>query len=97
MGVERLVRCPAGVPGWATVAARLTAAGHAPAVRMIDGLPAFPDEEPPADWRELRFAVGGCMVTVHRAAGGVRLVTWGTGDPALLAALDACERAWSDG
>ncbi len=93
MGVERFVRT-ATITEWLTVAARLVAAGCPAAVRMIDGLPAFPDEEPPADWRELRLSLAGGMVTVCRTGDGVRLVTWGTDDPALVAALDACERAW---
>jgi len=94
MGVERVVTA-ATVPDWPTVAARLTAAGFPAAVRMIDGLPAFPDEEPSTDWRELRLSLAAGMVTVHRTAVGVRLVTWGTDDPGLSAALNACERAWS--
>ena len=95
MGVERVVRA-ATLPDWPTVAARLAAAGLPAAVRMIDGLPAFPDEEPPAEWQELRLALAGGMVTVRRTADGVKLVTWGTDDPALVAVLDACERAWAD-
>ncbi len=93
MGVERSVKTTAD---WPTVVTRLAAAGQVATVRMIDGLPAFPHEEPPADWRELRLALAGGMVTVRRTADGVRLVTWGTDDPALVAALDACEAAWAE-
>ncbi len=95
MGVERVVKVVI-VPDWPTVAARLAADGMPAAVRMIDGLPAFPDEEPPAGWQELRLALAGGMVTVRRTTDGVKLVTWGTDDPALVAALDACGRAWAD-
>ena len=94
MGVERAVTFAGPPPGWPDVAARLSAAGCPAAVRMIDGLPAFPDEVPADDWRELRLALPGGMVTVRRTADGVRLVTWGTDDPGLAAALDACGRAW---
>ena len=47
MGVQRVVTFPAGEPTWPAVAAKLAEAGERPPVRMIDGLPAFPDEE---DW-----------------------------------------------
>ena len=96
MGIERVVRS-AGMPDWPIIAARLAAAGHPATVRMIDGMPAFPDEEPPTDWRELRLTLANGMVTVHRMSDGVRLVTWGTDDPVLVASLDACECAWADG
>lgn len=95
MGVERAVSCAGGVPDWPTVSARLAAAGQPAAVRMIDGLPAFPDEEPPADWRELRLGFAAGMVTVRRTPDGVRLVTWGTDDPKLAAAVEACAAGWS--
>lgn len=96
MGVERIVRTT-GPTDWPTVAARLAVAGHPAVVRMIDGLPAFPDEVPEANWQELRLGLPGGMVTVRRIPGGVRLVTWGTDDPALISALDICERAWAGG
>ena len=92
MGVERVVT--GTTPDWLTVVARLGAAGQPATVRMIDGLPAFPDEEPPAEWRELRLGFAAGMVTIRRTADGVRLVTWGTDDPGLVAALEACERAF---
>jgi hypothetical protein len=50
---------------------------------MIDGLPAFPDEQPESDVRELRIALSGGMMTIHRQPHAVRIVTWGTGDEAL--------------
>jgi hypothetical protein len=91
MGAERVVGPAAD---WPAAAGRLRDAGNPAAVKMIDGLPAFPDEEPPADWRELRLGFPAGMVTVRRTADGVRLVTWGTDDPGLTAVLDACEQAW---
>lgn len=98
MGVERVVRFPAGgVPGWAEIAARLTAAGERPAFRMIDGLPAFPDEVPDPGWRELRVGLSGGMVTLHREPDAIRCVTWGTADPALMASFDLCCRAIGGG
>lgn len=88
MGVEREIRFPAGVPGWAAVTARLNEVGESPVVRMIDGLPAFPDEVPQDNWQELRIGLTGGMVTLHRAESGIRIVTWGTDDPALARARD---------
>jgi len=50
-------------------------------------LPAFPDEEPSAEWRELRVGTGAGMVTVRRAPGVLTCVVWGNADPALNAAF----------
>ncbi len=93
MGVERVVRFPGPVPAWAAVLGALRAAGHAPVVRMIDGLPAFPDEEPPPDCRELRVGLPGGMVTLRRGDEAMTAVVWGTADPALAAAQTACAEA----
>ncbi len=93
MGVERTVRFPGDPPGWPEIAARLAEAGERPAVRMIDGLPAFPDEVPDPGWRELRVALSGGMVTLRRAPDSIACVTWGTADPGLQAALELCARA----
>ncbi len=46
-------------------------------LRMADGQLTFPDEEPSAEWRELRVALPAGMVTIRRTAQGVDLVTWG--------------------
>jgi len=93
VGVERVVRFPGPVPDWAAVLAELRAAGHVPVVRMIDGMPAFPDEELPADCRELRVGLPGGMVTLRRGGGFITAVVWGTADPALAAAQAACAEA----
>ncbi len=82
MGLETRVPCPAGIPAWPAVAAALTRKGCPVEMRMIDGELAFPDEPPRDDWRELRVAAGGAMVTVRRGDGEVALVTWGTADAA---------------
>ena len=86
MGVQRVVTFPAGEPSWPAVAAKRAEAGETPAVRMIDGLPAFPDEQPEDGWRELRLSFAAGMVTVRRDPDGWRLTVWGTNDPALLRA-----------
>jgi hypothetical protein len=90
MGVEQTVLLPAGtVLQWPTVAHRLAGQGYPVQLRMIDGLPAFPDEEPAADWSELRAGTGAGMVTLRRTPDGVSVVVWGTADPALRAAANA--------
>jgi hypothetical protein len=92
VGVERTVPLPTGEPTFAAVAAKLTEDGHPPVVRMIDGLPAFPDEVPEGGWREVRLGFPAGMVTVRRGAGAWACVVWGTDDPGLIAARDrVCE------
>jgi hypothetical protein len=84
MGTELVVAFgPSGPPGWDAVRAALRADGRAAELRMIDGLPAFPDEEPPVDWRELRVTLGNGMVTVRRDGAALRCVVWGNADEAL--------------
>jgi len=43
-------------PSWPAVCALLARRGYPVQMRMIDGQPAFPDEAPPDDWREVRVA-----------------------------------------
>ena len=92
MGLERTI--PATRPlEWPRLVARLKEFGEAPILRMIDGLPAFPDEEPTSDWRELRVGLAGGMVTLRRTSEGYSCVTWGTADPVLQSSADALVRA----
>lgn len=97
MGLEQTVSVPAGasVP-WPALRARLAEHGFATDLKMIDGLLAFPDEEPPADWRELRAGTPAGMVTMRRTPKGVAVVVWGTADPALHAAANAFLWALAD-
>jgi hypothetical protein len=55
---------------------------------MIDGLPAFPDEVPPEDWRELRLYFPPGMVTLRRSPSNWQALVWGNSTPELLAARD---------
>src|SRR5262249_7472734 len=80
MGMERVVTFSGAGPSWAAVRHRLSAAGVAVQMRMIDNLPAFPNEEPPDDWRELRVTLGAGMITIRREPGRVRLTVWGNAD-----------------
>ena len=93
MGVQRIVTFPAGEPTWPAVAAKVAEAGEVPTIRMIDGLPAFPDEQPGDGWREVRLGFAAGMVTVARSPGGWRITVWGTDDPALLRAQEMTVQA----
>jgi hypothetical protein len=97
MGLEQTVTVPAGAAlPWAALAERLAARGVPVQLRMIDGLPAFPDEQPPDDWRELRAGTAAGMVTLRRTPAGVGVVVWGNADPSLQAAANALLWAVAD-
>jgi hypothetical protein len=53
---------------------------------MIDGLPAFPDESPANDWKEVRVGTAAGMVTIRRTPTSLTCVIWGNADAALNAA-----------
>jgi hypothetical protein len=90
MGMDRKVTfAPGRLPPWADLAPQLSQRGLELQMRMIDGQLAFPDETPPDDWREVRVALGGGMITLRRDADGITLVTWGNADSALV-------QAWND-
>lgn len=93
MGVELTIAFAGEVPEFGAIRAQFSRACAVPPLRMIDGLPAFPDETPEAGWRELRFGFPAGMVTLRRAPGALSCVVWGTADAALLAARDAL--AWA--
>lgn len=57
-------------------------------IRMADGQLTFPDEEPSAEWKELRIALPAGMVTIKRTAMGATLVTWGNVSPELIEQRD---------
>jgi hypothetical protein len=87
VGLDRAIRFPSGeTPTWEAVRAQLLRVGEAAQLRMIDGMPAFPDEEPPPDWKELRVGTAAGMVTIRRGVGALTCVIWGNADPTLSAA-----------
>jgi hypothetical protein len=94
MGMSQVVPCPSGVPDWPQVAEWLASHSSPAQMRMIDGQLAFPEEEPPAEWHELRVALAGGMVTIRRQEGAVELVTWGNADDAMRQAWDTIARAF---
>jgi hypothetical protein len=83
MGMERVVTFPGAEPTWPAVRDRIAAAGGTVQMRMIDNLPAFPDEQPEPGWQELRVSLGGGMLTVRREPARWRVVVWGNADEAL--------------
>jgi hypothetical protein len=96
MGMTRLVDCPHGVPDWPRVAAWLAQHGAVAQPRMIDGQLAFPDEAPPDNWREIRVALAGGMVTIRRLESAVEVVTWGNADEAMKQAWETVARAFAE-
>jgi hypothetical protein len=89
MGIQRTIRFPEGtLPDWPAVAVKLTEIGEPTTLRMIDGMPAFPDEVPEPGWQELRVGLTGGMVTLRRAPDGFVCVAWGSADPALSRSWD---------
>jgi hypothetical protein len=97
MGYERTIPMAADrVPDWGTIARQLRLAGDSPVLRMIDGLPAFPDETPEPTWRELRVGLAGGMITIRRTADGISCVSWGTDDPHLKTAFERTVAAIHD-
>ena len=86
MGMEQTITFPAGgPPSWPAVRQLLATCEFPVQVRMIDGELAFPDEELPENWHELRLSTPeGMMVTVRRDQNRVLLVVWGNADAGLI-------------
>ncbi len=80
MGMSQNVNCPSGVPDWPRVSSWLAEHGLTVQMRMIDGQLAFPNEEPPANWKEIRVGSALGMVTIRRQPAGVELTIWGNAD-----------------
>ena len=97
MGVQRVVRHgPAAGVDWPRILERLGTFGESVSLRMIDGLPAFPDEVPDPAWRELRLSFPSGMVTLRRVPEGSACIVWGNADQALLCARDRLCWAYAD-
>jgi hypothetical protein len=86
MGVERRVEVSTP-PSWPTIAARLKAQGLDAPLRMIDGLPAFPEEQPGDGWQELRIGTPAGMITLRREPEALRIIGWGNLDSMWLDAV----------
>ena len=66
MGMERIVTFPGETPSWEAIMREANAAGIVFTVRMIDGLPAFPDEIPEENWNEVRVSASAGKITLRR-------------------------------
>ena len=93
MGMDQTVSFAGAGPDWAAVRDLLARHGYPVQMRMIDGQLAFPDEEPPEGWRELRVGTPGGMVTGRREPGQLVLVVWGNADAVLRQAWNGL--AWA--
>jgi hypothetical protein len=97
MGVDQTVMFSGEtLPAWPAVAALLARKGWPVQMRMIEGELAFPDEEPPQTWREIRVGREGGMVTIRRQADRVVLVTWGNADRGQRELWNALAWAWAE-
>ena len=90
MGMQRTVRFdPGAVPTWDAVRGQLGRLSVSAVVKMIDGLPAFPDEVPEVGWKELRVGTPGGMITLRAGADSLTCVVWGNAGDALQSDWDA--------
>jgi hypothetical protein len=80
-------------PPWPAVCNLLARRGVTLKMRMIDGQPAFPDEAPPDEWREIRIAATDGMVTLRREGDRVSIITWGNAGRPVLQIANAL--AWA--
>jgi len=85
MGLDRVIRFPnSQPPKWDAVCKQLARVGETGQLRMIDGLPAFPDEIPAEDWKELRVGTQAGMVTIRRTPpNALTCIIWGNADQSL--------------
>ena len=68
------------VPSWRQIQSAASASGLPLSLRMIDDLPAFPDEQPEEGWRELRVGSPHGMMTLRKTRNGIDCTVWGNAD-----------------
>ena len=91
------VTFPGGMPPpWPAVRDLLAGRGLPLKMRMIDGQPAFPDEEPPEEWREIRVGAADGMVTIRREGDRLVFVVWTNAGLELRKALNALAWAFAE-
>ncbi len=97
MGMEQTVSfAGATIPAYTSIRDFLGERGFPLQMGMIDGQPAFPDELPEDNWRELRLRTPQGMVTVRRATDKLVFVTWGNADAGLTQAWNALVWAFAE-
>ena len=90
MGLNRSIHFAEGnAPSWDAIRISLLELGFEASLRMIDNLPAFPDETPEATWRELRVGFAGGMVALRRGTTLISCIVWGNADEGLKKAWNA--------
>lgn len=80
MGMERVITFHGAAPRWESLQQEFAASGLKVSIRMIDGLPAFPDEVPAEGWGEVRIGISGAMITLRLSPGKLSVMTWGNAD-----------------
>src|SRR5580765_1100710 len=95
MGMQQSVLFNIKPPAWTAARDLLAARGYPLQIRMIDGQLAFPDEEPPENWQELRLGTPQGMVTVRREENRLIFVTWGNADGELRQAWNSVTWAFA--
>lgn len=77
MGLQLTVSFNEPVPGWEELQTLLSNKGVQVSLRMIDGMPALPNEIPDPDWNELRISTENGMLTLRKAQEGITCIVWG--------------------
>ncbi len=80
MGMEKTVPFTGVAPAWTDIQREAASSGLPLQLRMIDGLPAFPDEVPEDGWQELRVSGSAGMMTLRRGDNALAVVVWGNAD-----------------
>ena len=80
MGMERVIEFSGTTPSWHAIQRETTAIGLTLSIRMIDGLPAFPDEVPDDGWKEVRVSTPSGMISLRQQPGRLAIVVWGNAD-----------------
>jgi hypothetical protein len=87
MGMQQRLDGQGGLT-WEAIRSRLAGGGFTFAMRMIDNLPAFPDETPEDGWRDVRIATGNGMITLRRSGADLEVVSWGNAEAGLKGDVD---------
>src|SRR5262245_33840173 len=96
MGMQRTIVYAGPPPPWPAVREQLYARDYPVEMRMIDGQLAFPDEEPPDEWRELRVSIHQGMTTLRREGNRIVVVTWGNAEGPVRQAWEALTAALAE-
>lgn len=94
MGIQRQIpKAENQTVNWPQLFDMLQTHGEKAVIRMIDGMPAFPDEQPEANWKEVRIGLSAGMITVKKDSTQLTCVSWG--DESLSKTLDLVVEAIS--